>query len=397
MPPRAMESKGTPILALLVERRDRRRPVQPPPPPPAERAPAQARSALRERARSLLFRARDVVVEGYDARSIYALVCLSVLYGLVGMVFSNLFIFQWAAPSLPALESNDWRAVLGEAWRHVDLLLPCIWIFMSALLCWRIVPERDLTRAFVGFVGGLLIEAWGTVTVLWHYYTQERPPIWILPAWPVAALAIDRIAWFLDKALPPLSPRATQALWWCSLPPFVAWFTAFVSPTGHDWATQLAFFGMLLVLGLPKDHREDLCIFWGGAALGWFLEYWGTSRHCWTYYTEQIPPLQAVFAHGFASVAFARGAWGLGVLRTRVASVITPERATDAGARRASHRPRRSILTVPRPRTPPAGEDAACHGSCAERRAGGQRESPTTQFQMDSGAIFAERTRWPPA
>ena len=39
-----------------------------------------------------------------------------------------------------------------------------------------------------------------------------------------------------------------------------------------------------------------------------FLEYWGTSRGCWTYYTGETPPLIAAIAHGFASVAFARGA-----------------------------------------------------------------------------------------
>ena len=31
-----------------------------------------------------------------------------------------------------------------------------------------------------------------------------------------------------------------------------------------------------------------------------------TSRYCWTYHTGEIPPPVAVFAHGFAAVAFAR-------------------------------------------------------------------------------------------
>lgn len=259
--------------------------------------------ALRARLPRQLLRPADVIAEGYTLHSAYAIGVLFVLYSAIAIVFSDLFIFQWTGPM-------PWEPG-GLDLRKLDFLLPAIWMFMSALLCWRIVPQRDLMRAFVGFVGGLLIESWGTVTVLWHYYTAERPPLWILPAWPIAALAIDRIAWFLDKALPALSARWTALIWWVSLPPFVAWMTAFVLPTGHDWATQLAFVGMLMVLALPKDHREDVCIFWGGAMLGWFLEYWGTSRHCWTYYTREIPPMQAVLAHGFASVAFARGAWGL--------------------------------------------------------------------------------------
>lgn len=241
----------------------------------------------------------DVVAEGYDRRSLYALGALAVLYGAVFMLFGDLFIFQLDLPIWPPS---------AIPWARLDLLLPAIWLFMSALLCWRIVPERDLGRAFVGLVGGLLIESWGTVTLLWHYYTAERPPLWILPAWPVAALAIDRIAWFLDRALPPVAPAYARAAWWLSLPPFVVWMTAFAWPTGHALATQVACVGMVLVLALPKDHREDICIFYGGAMLGWFLEYWGTSRQCWTYYTAEVPPWQAVFAHGFASVAFARAA-----------------------------------------------------------------------------------------
>lgn len=253
-----------------------------------------------------LHHSADVIASGYDQRSLYALTALAVLYSFVAVAFSELMIFQWGGPIWPI------------PWSRLDFLLPAIWLFMSALLCWRIVPERDLPRVVVGFIGGLLIESWGTVTELWHYYTAERPPLWILPAWPVAALAIDRIAHFLDRALPQASPGWIRLAWWVSLPPFVVWMTLFVWQTGPHWATQAAFLGMLVVLALPKDHREDVCLFWGGAALGWFLEYWGTSRHCWTYYTEEIPPLQAVFAHGFASVAFARGAWLLTALLGRL-------------------------------------------------------------------------------
>jgi hypothetical protein len=49
-----------------------------------------------------------------------------------------------------------------------------------------------------------------------------------------------------------------------------------------------------------------LFIFLMGAALGYFLERWGTSRLCWTYYTRETPPVFAVFAHGMASVSFWR-------------------------------------------------------------------------------------------
>ena len=57
-----------------------------------------------------------------------------------------------------------------------------------------------------------------------------------------------------------------------------------------------------------------LLVFAAGAGLGYFLELWGTTRECWTYYTLQTPPLFAVLAHGAAAVAFW---WGF-LLYTRI-------------------------------------------------------------------------------
>lgn len=229
------------------------------------------------------------ITSGYDRNSFYALGILAGVYATVGLVWSHLIDLS----------------------RGMDWLLLGIWAFMTAVLCWRIEPRRDLVRAGVGFVGGLLIEAWGTATEIWSYYTHERPPLWIIPAWPVAALAIDRLASLVDALLP---RGALRAAWWLLLPPFVAYMTWFARFTLELPATQIAVAGMILCLVLPKDTREDACLFLGGAALGIFLEYWGTSRWCWRYYTREVPPPAAVLAHGFASVAFARGAWGLEAL-----------------------------------------------------------------------------------
>jgi ABC-type amino acid transport system permease subunit len=56
----------------------------------------------------------------------------------------------------------------------------------------------------------------------------------------------------------------------------------------------------------PTDHRYSVLTFLAGAGLGYFLELWGTTRQCWTYYTFQTPPFFAVLAHGMAAVAFWR-------------------------------------------------------------------------------------------
>jgi len=220
---------------------------------------------------------------GYDGRSARALGGLAAGYLLVAVV---------------------WRRYIDLS-LGMDWLLAGIWVGMTALLCWGVDPRRDLSRALAGFAGGLCIESWGTYTSLWTYWTVERPPLWILPAWPVAALAIDRIA----RALDPLLPRGVERpLYWTLVPAFVASMTLFAWPTIQHPATVAATLGMVVVTLLPGDRRQDLLLFLGGALLGWFLEYWGTSRTCWNYYTGEVPPLEAVVAHGFASVAFQRAA-----------------------------------------------------------------------------------------
>ena len=35
----------------------------------------------------------------------------------------------------------------------------------------------------------------------------------------------------------------------------------------------------------------------------YFLELWGTTSECWTYYSETTTPLFTVFAHGMAAVS----------------------------------------------------------------------------------------------
>jgi len=219
---------------------------------------------------------------GYTRHSLVALALMFGVYTAIGLHWWQLM---------------DWS-------QGMDWLLGAIWVFMTALLCWDIDTARDLPLVAVAFLGGLVIEAWGTQTNLWHYFTAERPPAWILPAWPVAALTNARLARWLDGLLP---QRGMDTAWRVVMPAFVAWMTWFAWPTIGMGTTQLVVALMVVVLMTPGDRREELVLFIAGASLGLFLEYWGTSRRCWTYYTEQVPPPVAVFAHGFASVAFHRG------------------------------------------------------------------------------------------
>ncbi len=186
-----------------------------------------------------------------------------------------------------------------------DWLLFGVWSFMTLSMVWDVQPRRDLMLVVVGLCGGLVIEWWGTNTELWRYYTDERPPLWILPAWPIAALSIDRVATLFGRAVPALLWLGSA--YWVVLPLFVVAMTRFAWPSIHQPASVVVVVLMLGVLLIQPRPDRDMVLFVAGVSLGIFLEYWGTSRRCWIYYTDQVPPPVAVVAHGFASVAFARG------------------------------------------------------------------------------------------
>jgi len=233
--------------------------------------------------------------DGYDRRSAIALAVLFGTYSSIGYSYRNLIHPE----------------------RGMDWLLAGTWVLLTGLVIWRVRPADDVLMLGAGLAGGAVIEWWGTNTLLWSYFTDERPPLWILPAWPIAALAVDRLAQIVDRAIPAIA-RAGRA-WWVVAPAFVAWMTWFLWPTVQETASQVVVATMLVVVVYRARPGRDLVIFVAGAMMGVFLEYWGTSRLCWTYYTEQVPPPVAIFAHGFAGVAFARvrdQAWSsLGALR----------------------------------------------------------------------------------
>jgi hypothetical protein len=99
----------------------------------------------------------------------------------------------------------------ARRWRQADWLLLGVFAGMTLLIMARADVKRDLRTVAVGLLGGLVIEGWGTQTGLWTYYTLERPPLWIIPAWPIASLAIDRLTGFLAAPAARLGRRTTRA------------------------------------------------------------------------------------------------------------------------------------------------------------------------------------------
>jgi hypothetical protein len=195
-------------------------------------------------------------------------------------------------------------------WVQVDWLLIGIFLVMSILIMCGADLRTDSWIIFVATLGGLTIEAWGTQTLLWTYYTSERPPLWIVPAWPIATLAIDRIC----RVLAALTRRVPEAwverLFWLVFGGFYALMLYYVRGTFEKPFTLVALLLCALIIVSPGDRRRALILFVSGSALGYFLERWGTTRECWTYYTRETPPLFAVLAHGMAATAF----WRAGVL-----------------------------------------------------------------------------------
>ena len=235
-----------------------------------------------------------------------------------------LIVYIWWPLAEEYLAYVDW---IGPWWRYMDWLLLGVFLFMSFTIIVRADLRTDTLIVFVGIFGGLAIESWGTQTNLWHYYTAERPPLWIIPAWPIASLSIDRITRFLNhglrRLLSSVQSRETldsafKILYWITFASFLTLMLVFVSPTFDKSYTLLSLLLCILLILTPTDYRYAFFTFLAGAGLGYFLELWGTTRECWTYYTYQTPPLFAVLAHGMAAVAFWRTGLMLKMLGGRI-------------------------------------------------------------------------------
>ncbi|MBN1581039.1 MAG: hypothetical protein JXA89_10080 [Anaerolineae bacterium] len=256
----------------------------------------------------------------------------------------------WWPLAKEQLDLIDWSTPL---WRQVDWLLLFCFAVMSLLIVAGADLKADVWTVLIGLCGGLVIESWGTQTELWSYYTLERPPLWILPAWPIAALSFNRLARLLDLLVPkvggsgrPVQHGEVEALagkethhadrlklllrkmsltgnlfrlaYWLIFGLFFVLLLSFVWPAIAQPLTVMAVALCVLFILSPADHRLAVLTFAGGTSLGYFLERWGTTRLCWTYYTEFEPPVFSVMAHGMAAVAFWRTKLLLDMVWSRV-------------------------------------------------------------------------------
>jgi hypothetical protein len=276
--------------------------------------------SLKEEVRSTWGRVADLL--GWTRSSYY------LLSAFVATVL--LIVYIWWPLALEYLNYADWQ---GPWWWYIDWLLVGIFVVMSLLIMAGANLRADALIVFVGFVGGLVIESWGTQTEIWTYYTDERPPLWILPAWPIASLSIDRMVRSMRRWPQTFWARGSNKdashwvvkfIYWSVFPAFYALMLAFVWPTVDKSLTIMALILVAFLILTPRDHHLAIVTFVAGSSLGYFLERWGTTRFCWTYYTRETPPLFAVLAHGMAAVAFWRTASLLKIMWGKLVSLSPP-------------------------------------------------------------------------
>jgi hypothetical protein len=227
-------------------------------------------------------------------------------------------IYVWWPLAQMVLSYINWER---DWWRYMDWLLVGIFLFMSLTIMAGADLRRDAFIILVGAVGGLVIEGWGTQTYLWWYFTAQRPPLWIIPAWPIASLTIDRMVRFMSSQLPKNArnwEHLYRSAYWLVFVAFFGMMVYFVWPTIGKSMTLMAILLVAFLILTPTDHRIALLTFLAGTGLGYFLETWGTTRECWTYYTLQKPPVFAILAHGMAAVAFWRSWLVLGHMWVRL-------------------------------------------------------------------------------
>ena len=249
---------------------------------------------------------------GWTRTSYFMMSSFIALIALIMYVWWPLVVEYWSSynPNFPFWEQFDW-------------LLLGIFGAMSLLIMAGADLKKDLPIIVIGLFGGLVIESWGTQTELWTYYTFERPPLWIIPAWPIASLSIDRLYRMAAKRIRDVPEIVFRVLYWFLLPLFYLLMVQFTTHTIDKSLTVTALILVAVLIITPGNCRGAVLTFIAGTALGYFLELWGTTRLTWTYYTLETPPLFAVVAHGMAAVSFWRVLQIFVVFKPRIKKIFT--------------------------------------------------------------------------
>jgi len=195
---------------------------------------------------------------------------------------------------LVVLAAETTLAGLRRGGKFQAQLIGQILLFGSilAFTAWIIPQKAELKKdaAAVGFalVLGFLVEAWGTRLGLWSYYTGEKPPLWIVPSWPLGALVIDRMADTVRcRVRGALSPATIKSIYFSLALVTLGGFFSFTGDAVAHPATLAV--GALLAgaLLLFPEPEKDLPVLVIGAVCVFFADLWGTMNNCWVYHVQQ--------------------------------------------------------------------------------------------------------------
>jgi hypothetical protein len=196
-----------------------------------------------------------------------------------------------------------WRwDLVQQAWFTTGLTLarggPGRWkvlgeiVLFAAILAaaWRAIPAtarpaRDVPVLLLATLAGWAAEAWGTRLGLWRYYTGERPPLWIVPAWPLGAAVVDRLAAAMRARWGP----APAAAYWCAAAAALATCACFCAPWLGRPAAWAGLAAAAAAVAAGPDAAADFWTLAAGLGAVFFADLWGTTNGCWTYYLAGRP------------------------------------------------------------------------------------------------------------
>jgi hypothetical protein len=172
------------------------------------------------------------------------------------------------------------RRLLGEIALFAGILA-ATWRLLAGA---RPRPAHQAAVAIAAGALGWIAEAWGTRLGIWHYYTGEAPPLWIVPAWSLGALVIERLAENAgEKWARPVRPHYWTAVT-CALATIV-WFSGPRLTAPAAWSVPAA-----IVLVLTARARDgDFWFLTAGFGAVFFADLWGTTNGCWAYYRHALP------------------------------------------------------------------------------------------------------------
>jgi len=156
-------------------------------------------------------------------------------------------------------------------WRQIDWLLIGNFLGMSILIMFNADLKHDIPFLLISLAGGYIIESWGTLSGLWTYYTFETPPLWIIPAWPIAALAVKRMYLMLHTMTRKISGDWVKWAYWLVFGAFYILLLNFIWPTITHPLTVFALIVCAIVILAVQEMRSKLIVFLAGG------QHWAIS------------------------------------------------------------------------------------------------------------------------